>query len=47
MESCGDTGKIPPQPHSEVPYPFQLSNRNKRGVALNLKAASAQQVSSG
>jgi crotonobetainyl-CoA:carnitine CoA-transferase CaiB-like acyl-CoA transferase len=36
--------KIPPQPHSEVPYPFQLSNRNKRGVSLNLKAASAQQV---
>src|SRR6201988_3162059 len=36
--------KIPPQPHSEEPYPFQLANRNKRGVALNLKAASAQQV---
>jgi crotonobetainyl-CoA:carnitine CoA-transferase CaiB-like acyl-CoA transferase len=36
--------KIPPQPHSEIPYTFQLSNRNKRGVALNLKAASAQQV---
>src|SRR6202161_1144735 len=36
--------KIPPQPHSEVPYPFQLANRNKRGVALNLKAESAQQV---
>src|SRR6202158_756840 len=36
--------KIPPQPHSEVPYPFQLSNRNKRGVALNLKSANAQQV---
>src|ERR1700742_4520002 len=36
--------KIPPQPHSEVPYTFQLSNRNKRGVALNLKAASAQLV---
>src|SRR6201993_3802217 len=36
--------KIPPQPHSEVPYTFQLSNRNKRGVALNLKAASAQEV---
>src|SRR6202045_3101433 len=36
--------KIPPQPHSEVPYPFQLSNRKKRGVALNLKSASAQQV---
>src|SRR5271169_691259 len=36
--------KIPPQPHSEEPYPFQLANRNKRGVALNLKAASSQQV---
>src|ERR1700729_58332 len=36
--------KIPPQPHSEEPYPYQLSNRNKRGVAINLKAASAQQV---
>jgi crotonobetainyl-CoA:carnitine CoA-transferase CaiB-like acyl-CoA transferase len=36
--------KIPPQPHSEEPYPFELANRNKRGVALDLKAASAQQV---
>jgi crotonobetainyl-CoA:carnitine CoA-transferase CaiB-like acyl-CoA transferase len=36
--------KIPPQPYSEEPYPFELANRNKRGVALNLKAASAQQV---
>src|SRR5260370_3723939 len=36
--------EIPPQPHSEVAYPFQMANRNKRGVALNLKAASAQQV---
>src|SRR6202041_2296257 len=36
--------KIPPQPRSEEPYPFQLANRNKRGVALNLKAASAPQV---
>src|SRR6202167_3906183 len=36
--------KIPPQQHSKEPYPFQLSNRNKRGVALNLKATSAQQV---
>jgi crotonobetainyl-CoA:carnitine CoA-transferase CaiB-like acyl-CoA transferase len=36
--------KLPPQPHSEEPYPFQLANRNKRGVALDLKAASAQQV---
>ena len=36
--------KIAPQPRSEEPYPFELANRNKRGVALNLKAASAQQV---
>src|SRR5450755_5113270 len=36
--------KIPPQPRSEEPYPFQLANRNKRGVALNLKAESSQQV---
>jgi crotonobetainyl-CoA:carnitine CoA-transferase CaiB-like acyl-CoA transferase len=36
--------KIPPQPHSEEPYPLELANRNNRGVALNLKAASAQQV---
>jgi crotonobetainyl-CoA:carnitine CoA-transferase CaiB-like acyl-CoA transferase len=36
--------KIPPQPHSEVAYPFELANRNKRGIALNLKAESAQQV---
>src|SRR6201994_933952 len=35
---------IPPQPHSKEPYPFQMANRNKRGVALNLKAASAQPV---
>src|SRR6202008_2359012 len=36
--------KIPPQPHSKEAYPFQLANRNKRGVALNLKSANAQQV---
>ncbi len=36
--------KIPPQPHSEEPYPFHLANRNKRGVALNLKAVNARQV---
>jgi crotonobetainyl-CoA:carnitine CoA-transferase CaiB-like acyl-CoA transferase len=36
--------KIPPQPHREVPHPFQLANRNKRGAAFNLKATSAQQV---
>ena len=36
--------KIPPQPNSDEAYPFQLANRNKRGVALNLKAVSALQV---
>src|ERR1700691_1303933 len=36
--------KLPPQPNSDEAYPFQLANRNKRGVALNLKAASALQV---
>jgi len=36
--------KIPPQPYSEEPYPFQLANRNKRGIALDLKSPSAQQV---
>src|SRR6201982_3983151 len=36
--------KIPPQPDSEEPYPFQLAKRNKRGVSLNLKSADAQQV---
>jgi len=36
--------KIPPQPNSDVAYPFQLANRNKRGIALDLKSPSAQQV---
>src|SRR6202521_1967368 len=35
---------IPPQPHSEEPYPFQLANRNKRGITLDLKSPSSQQV---
>jgi len=40
----GDTGKnIPPAPFGSA-LSFQLSNRNKRGVALNLKLPSAQQV---
>src|ERR1700720_3826682 len=36
--------KVPPQPVSEDAYPWHLANRNKRGVALNLKLPSAQQV---
>src|SRR5881398_2850802 len=36
--------KIPPQPQAKDPYPFHLANRNKRGLALDLKSPSAQQV---
>ena len=33
--------KIPPQPDSDVPYPFQLANRNKRSLTLDLKSPDA------
>ncbi|MGO9995785.1 MAG: CaiB/BaiF CoA transferase family protein [Steroidobacteraceae bacterium] len=36
--------KIPPQPQAKDPYPWHLANRNKRGVTLDLKSSSAQQV---
>jgi crotonobetainyl-CoA:carnitine CoA-transferase CaiB-like acyl-CoA transferase len=36
--------KIPPQPEATAPYPFHLANRNKRGIILDLKSPSAQQV---
>ena len=36
--------KIPPQPQSKDAYPFQLANRNKRGITLDLKSPSAPQV---
>src|ERR1700752_2251720 len=36
--------KMPPQPVAEDPYPWHLANRNKRGMALNLKSPNAQQV---
>jgi formyl-CoA transferase len=36
--------KIPPQPQSEDAYPWHLANRNKRGLALDLKSPGAQQV---
>src|ERR1700726_3577932 len=36
--------KIPPQPQSSDPYQWHLANRNKRGITLDLKAPSAQQV---
>src|ERR1700684_2014473 len=35
---------LPPQPVSEDAYPWHLANRNKRGMALDLKLPSAQQV---
>jgi crotonobetainyl-CoA:carnitine CoA-transferase CaiB-like acyl-CoA transferase len=36
--------QIPPQPASEDAYPWHLANRNKRGVALDLKSPGAHQV---
>ena len=36
--------KLPPQPQSDDAYPWHLANRNKRGMALDLKSPSAQQV---
>src|SRR5258705_1804430 len=36
--------KIPPQPNSDVAYPFQMANRNKRSLTLDLKSPSASAV---
>src|SRR5438067_3437741 len=36
--------KIPPQPYSEEPYPFQLANRNKRSLTLDLKSPEARKI---
>jgi crotonobetainyl-CoA:carnitine CoA-transferase CaiB-like acyl-CoA transferase len=36
--------EFPPQPLAKDPYPFHLTNRNKRGMVLDLKSPSAQQV---
>jgi crotonobetainyl-CoA:carnitine CoA-transferase CaiB-like acyl-CoA transferase len=36
--------KIPPQPQASDAYPWHLANRNKRGMTLDLKSPSAQQV---
>src|SRR6202790_1789683 len=35
---------LPPQPVAEEAYPWHLANRNKRGIALDLKSPSAGQV---
>src|SRR5271170_8178553 len=36
--------KIPPQPDSDVPYPFHLANRNKRSLVLDLKSPEAREI---
>jgi formyl-CoA transferase len=36
--------KAPPQPLSDEAYQWHLANRNKRGIALDLKSPAAQQV---
>src|SRR6266852_5209195 len=36
--------QIPPQPVAEDAYPWHLANRNKRGITLDLKSPSAQEV---
>src|SRR6202007_2002205 len=36
--------KIPPQPQSDVPYQWHLDNRNKRGLALDLKNPGSREV---
>src|SRR3954462_7221783 len=36
--------KIPPQPQAKDPYQWHLANRNKRGMAIDLKSPAAQQI---
>src|SRR5436189_627636 len=36
--------KIPPQPRAKDNYPWHLNNRNKRGMALDLKSADAAKI---
>jgi crotonobetainyl-CoA:carnitine CoA-transferase CaiB-like acyl-CoA transferase len=36
--------QIPPQPQAKDAYPWHLANRNKRGIALDLKSPNASQV---
>lgn len=36
--------KLPPQPVSDDAYPWHLSNRNKRGITLDLKSPAAHPV---
>jgi crotonobetainyl-CoA:carnitine CoA-transferase CaiB-like acyl-CoA transferase len=36
--------KVPPQPRAEDNYPWHLNNRNKRGLALDLKSSGATEI---
>src|SRR5438477_7615158 len=36
--------KLPPQPAAADAYPWHLANRNKRGMTLDLKSPTSQQV---
>src|SRR3954462_1408615 len=36
--------KNPPQPQSKDPYMWHLNNRNKRGVAIDLKSPDAAKI---
>src|SRR5229473_3277254 len=36
--------KIPPVPASKANYPFQLANRNRRGMAVDLKSPRAREI---
>src|SRR6476646_8374733 len=36
--------QIPPHPQAKDAYPWHLSNRNKRGITLDLKSPRAQQI---
>jgi crotonobetainyl-CoA:carnitine CoA-transferase CaiB-like acyl-CoA transferase len=38
------TYKIPPQPHSNENYAWHLSNRNKRGMAVDLKSPRSMEI---
>jgi formyl-CoA transferase len=36
--------KVPPQPHARDNYPWHLNNRNKRGMAVDLKSPDAVKI---
>jgi len=36
--------QIPPQPQAKDAYPWHLANRNKRGMAIDLKSPAARQI---